>query len=100
MSTIASETRAPSSSQIPAAATGVMQTEPTSICDHTKAAPPGARLERAFQPACAKAAIRTSRRASGVTRASLGPGLGRPFARVQAGPQAHVETGAFDPADR
>ena len=69
MSTITSETRAPSSSHQPAAATGTMQTEPTSICVHTNAAPPGARLESAFQPACAKAATSTSTRASGVTAA-------------------------------
>ena len=67
MRTITSETRAPSSSQQPAAATGTMQTEPTTICVQTNAAPPGARLESAFQPACAKAATSTSARASGVT---------------------------------
>src|SRR5258705_3540060 len=71
MSTITSETRAPSSSHQPAAATGVMQTTLTTICVQTNAAPPGARLDSAFQPACAKAATSTSPRARGVIAPSL-----------------------------
>ncbi len=69
MSRIVNETRAPSSSRPPAIANGIRQTTPTAICAQTNVAPPGAGLERAFQPACPKAATSTSASASGVTAA-------------------------------